>query len=666
MSAEKRPLTAQDLYKLQLVGDPQLSPDGKHIIFTVKRVAAETEKKHTDLWLANTETGALQQFSYGDTSDTHPRWSPDGSQIAFLSNRKDEKQAQLYVLPFHGGEARPMTDLKGAFAGFAWSPDGRQFVTQFRKKDEAAIEREEDPKKKELGVVSRHITSLRYKYDGAGYLPGEKFHIWVIDAFSGAGTQLTEGEFDETDPQWTPDGKHILFISNRHPQWELHPFEDELYLIPAAGGEMKKVDAHYGRKHSPSFSPDGQFVAYLGEPAGDWYRNTRLYVVPTTGGDARELTGQHDVTLSSETLTDTGSDTPQSRPTWSNDGRSITIQTSQNGCEQLRAFSVEDGSFEMVIDEPGVVLSFSLSADQRKIAYLWGSMEMTGQLHLLDVSTGEIKALTDFNRALFDEVAWGDIEEVWFTGKDGNDLQGWILKPPGFDPSQTYPSILEIHGGPMAQYGRQFMHEFHFLAAHGYVVYFSNPRGGQGYGEDHLRAIMNQWGTVDYDDVMAWADYIEQQPYIDRRRMGVTGGSYGGYMTSLIIGKTNRFKAAVAQRVVSNLISFYGSSDMNWSTEGLIGDETQPWHNLEGYWKQSPIATIGNATTPTLVIHSEKDYRCAQEQGEQVFVALKRMGIDTELVLFPEEPHGLSRNGRTDRRVQRLTHILRWFEKYLK
>ncbi|MCA9925879.1 MAG: S9 family peptidase, partial [Anaerolineales bacterium] len=457
MLDEKRPLTAADLYQLQLVGDPQMSPDGRHIIFAVNRVDAKTEKKHSDLWLVQSETGALQQFTYGDTSDTQPRWSPDGSRIAFLSNRHDEKQAQLYILPFHGGEARPVTDMRGTFAGFEWSPDGKQLVTQFRQKDVEAIEREEDPQKKELGVVSRHITSLRYKFDGAGYLPAEKFHIWTINADSGTGTQLTDGAFAETDPQWSPDGKQILFLSNRHPQWELNPYEEELHLVSAVGGEIKKVAAHYGRKHAPSFSPDGQFIAYLGAPAGDWYRNSRLYVVPAAGGEARELTGHHDITLSSETLTDTAGSTTPTRPIWSNDGRFIYAQTSQNGCEQLRAFSVDDGSFEMVIDEPGVVLSFSFSANQSKIAYLWGSMEMTGQIHLLDMPSGEIKALTDFNRALFDAVAWGTIEEVWFTGKDGNDLQGWVLQPPGFDPGQTYPSILEIHGGPMAQYGRYFM-----------------------------------------------------------------------------------------------------------------------------------------------------------------------------------------------------------------
>jgi dipeptidyl aminopeptidase/acylaminoacyl peptidase len=210
------------------------------------------------------------------------------------------------------------------------------------------------------------------------------------------------------------------------------------------------------------------------------------------------------------------------------------------------------------------------------------------------------------------------------------------------------------------------MHEFYLLVAQGYVVYWCNPRGSQGYGEDFAAAIYNQWGTVDYEDIMAWADYMQQQPYIDPARMGVSGGSYGGYMTTLIIGRTHRFKAAVAQRLVSNFISFYGSSDMNWLTEALLGAEAPPWSDLQNYWQQSPISGIGQAATPMLIIHSESDYRCDREQGEQVFVALKRLGVDTEMILFPGESHGLSRNGRTDRRVQRLKHILRWFEKYLK
>ena len=221
------------------------------------------------------------------------------------------------------------------------------------------------------------------------------------------------------------------------------------------------------------------------------------------------------------------------------------------------------------------------------------------------------------------------------------------------------------NGGPLTQYGNCFMHEFYYLAAQGYVVYFSNPRGGQGYGEAHAKAIWNNWGTADYEDVMALVDFVQQKPYIDKNRMGVTGGSYGGYMTNWIIGHTDRFKAAVTQRCVSNLISLYGSSDFNWLISQMIADEP-PWQNLEHYWGQSPMKYIGDVKTPTLVIHSEDDLRCAIEQGEQVFVALKRLGVDTEMVRFPDEPHGLSRGGRTDRRIERLNQILRWFDRYLK
>jgi len=254
---------------------------------------------------------------------------------------------------------------------------------------------------------------------------------------------------------------------------------------------------------------------------------------------------------------------------------------------------------------------------------------------------------------------------VWFKGDAGNDLQGWIMRPPSYEEGMQYPAILEIHGGPRAQYGDIFMHEFHYLAAQGYVVFFANPRGGQGYGEDHSKAIWNNWGTVDYDDIMTWIEFVSQQPYVDSERLGITGGSYGGYMTNWIIGQTNRFQAAVTQRSVSNLISMYGSSDFNWAFQFEFGNQP-PWENMENYWRQSPMKHIGNAQTPTLVIHSENDLRVAIEQGEQVFVALKKLGVDTEMIRYPDEPHGLSRAGRTDRRIDRLNHILRWFDKYLK
>ena len=320
----------------------------------------------------------------------------------------------------------------------------------------------------------------------------------------------------------------------------------------------------------------------------------------------------------------------------------------------------------MVIDEPGVLSSFSFDDAGERLAYGWTTLDDPGQVMVRELGDpGSARLISNLNIELLAELETGQLEEVWFEAADGYKLHGWILKPPGFDPDKQYPSILQIHGGPQMQYGYLYSHEFAYLAAHGYVVYWSNPRGGQGYGQEHAKAIYGQWGSVDYDDVMAWADYMAAQPYIDTERMGVTGGSYGGYMTTLIIGRTNRFKAAVAQRVVSNFTSFYGSSDLSWGLENLAGTPA-PWDDIDHAWSQSPIAYIGNATTPTLVIHSEMDQRCDQEQGEQVFVALRRRGIDTELLLLPGESHGLSRGGRTDRRIARLEHMVGWFERYLK
>ena len=668
MSKHKRPLTAADLYKLKTVFDPQISPDGQLVIFCVRCVDAKTEKKFTNLWLVPTDASAApRQFTVGDHNDSQPRWSPDGSQIAFLSNRADEKQAQLYLIAVDGGEARPLTALEGSFAQFAWSPDGTQIVAQFRKKDAAVIEREKDEQKKKLGIVVRHITHLEYKENGVGYAPQEQWHIWTIDLQSGTAAQLTDGRYAETEPRWTPDGKHILCVSNRSVDPALHPDGTELYLLPAAGGDLRQIVTRNGRKWLPTISPDGQWVSFMGrEQFGKPYQNSSLYIAPINGGAVRNLTNAFDLHMSLVTITDSGSGSPQTPPVWSNDGRFLFCQTTTHGDQPLLTLTTADQpTIERLTTEPGISGGFGLDSAQTKVVYVWGTLWSSGQVWLKDLVTGSTRALTNFDADLFEEIEWGTIEEVAFKGPDDNDLSGWILKPPAFDPGQHYPSILEIHGGPMTQYGRGFMHEFHYFAANGYVVYWTNPRGGQGFGEAFSAAINNQWGTVDYADLMAWTDILQQQPYIDPERMAVTGGSYGGYMTLTIIGHTTRFKTAVAQRVVSNFISFYGSSDMNWLTENLLGSETTPWQDFDNYWQQSPISRIGSVTTPTLLIHSEQDMRCAQEQAEQVFVALQKRGIDAELVLFPDEEHGLSRSGRTDLRVARLEHMLRWFDTYL-
>ncbi len=666
-SHNRRKITAEDLYRFNTIAEVRISPDGENVVYTVQRVDKKSEKKYTNLWVATVAEGEGRQFTTGNQHDGSGRWSPDGRQIAFLSDRGDkEKPSQIYLIPFTGGEARCLTQIEGEIGDMSWSPDGRQILCTVRKKDTEAVEREQDEHKKKLGIVSRHYERLFYKLDGYGYLPHERTHLWKVDTRTGKGRQLTEHAiYDERHPAWSADGKWIVFVSNRSENPDSTPDRTDLYVMTATGGEFRKVNTPTGDKYLPSFSPDGKWIAYVGqEGEGVSYRNYGLWVVAADGSKkSRNLTEKFDLNVDASTINDIGS--PEMMPpTWSKDGKSIFFQTEYHGCTQLKKISAKGDELKDVAGEGGVVGSYSFDRDQKRLAYFFGRIDDPVQVFVREMSSGRDQQLTRLNRAFLDRIDLGRLEEVWFKGPDNNDLQGWILKPPDFDPGRKYPSIMEIHGGPQTQYGNYFMHEFYYLAAHGYVVYFSNPRGGRGYGEENTKAIFGNWGGPDYADLMAWADYMEKQPYIDPHRMGVTGGSYGGYMTVWIIGHTPRFKAAVTQRCVSNFVSMWGSSDFNWTFQMELGNKT-PFEDLQTYWKHSPIAYIGNARTPTLVIHNEGDLRCPIEQSEQVFVALKKLGVDSEMVRFPDEFHGLSRTGRTDRRIARLNHILRWFDKYL-
>ncbi len=667
MTKQKR-ITAEDLYRLELVSDLQISPNGKSIIYAQQRIDKKSEKKFSNLWIVSTENGKPVQFTFGDQVDRSPRWSPDGSQIAFLSNRKDEKQFQIYLIPAQGGEARPLTAVQGEFGSFTWAPNGKQFVSQFRKRDPEAIEREKDERKKKLGIVERRIDRVFYKLDGYGFLPKERWHIWTFNVKTGRGKQLTDGNLhDEVHPCFSSDGKQIVYLSNTSPNPDFELDTVDLYVIPVSGGNPRKISTTLGRKFFPAVSPDNRWIAYFGkEGKGDWWKNVNLWIVPLDGSlPARNITNKFDFHVGQETINDVniGGGALVSLA-WAKSSDRVFFQVSQHGNTSLKSIDINGKELQDEVAGEGVVGVYSFDRNQNTLAYFWGTMTDPGQICVKDQETGNIHQCTALNKRLFQNLDLGTIEEVWFKGPDDNDLQGWIIKPPDFKPQKKYPSILEIHGGPLAQYGNYFMHEFFYLAAQGYVVYFCNPRGGRGYGEKHAKAIWGGWGIKDYADLSVWTDLIASKSYIDPQRMGVTGGSYGGYMTLWIIGHTQRFNAAVAQRVVSNLVSMWGSSDMNWVFQQVINNQP-PWEDLDTIWNHSPMKYIGNAKTPTMLIHSEQDHRCPIEQGEQAFVALKYLGVDAEMIRFPGEPHGLSRNGRTDRRISRLNHILRWFRKYI-
>ena len=669
---KKRCLEAEDLYRLKLVTGCEISPDGSHVVYCVHQVNRKTEKKSSNLWIVPTQGGRARQYTFGEHTDIQPRWSPDGGWIAFISNRENEKRHQIYVIPFEGGgEARPISAFDGHVGGFSWSPEGDRLICSYRKASDEAAEQARDKRRNPQGIVSRRVTRMFFKADGGGFIPRERWHLWTVDARTGRTVQLTSGDLhDELDPCWSPDGRSIAFCSSSSADPDLDPDNIDLYVAPAAGGRSRKIEASFGPKEKPQFSPDGKWIAYLGQDGEmRFWKQTHLWVVSTNGkGEARNLTKAFDVDVSPWTYSDMGVDhLPMAPPVWSKSGHAIYVQVSRYGNTGLKSVAIDGKarSLDAVVDDAGAVGLFGFDREQTKLAYFRIQSDHPGEVYVRDMTSGRSRQLTYTNARILNSIDLGEAEETWLENSDGTRVQGWILKPPGFDPSRKYPSILCIHGGPQVQHGNVFMFEFHYWAARGYVVHYCNPRGSQGYGEAHTKAVWDNWGTVDYDDLMAWTDILSRKRYIDGKRMGVTGCSYGGFMTNWIIGHTSRFGAAVSQGSVSNLVSLYGSSDINWLFEREFGDKT-PWGDIDHYWRMSPLKYAADFRTPTLIIHPEQDLRCPVEQAEQLFVALKRLGVESEMILVPDESHALLRTGRTDRRVERLRSICEWFDRQLK
>ncbi len=663
---ERRTIQPEDLLQFKVILDHDISPDGQAIVYALQEVNPETLQAFVNLWTVKINSNSPEPLTHGPHMDSHPRWSPDGKTIAFLSNQgKSKGPQQLYVLNILEGEPRPLENIRGKVIHFEWSPDGdRLLLSLFLPEQKLPHTDHERP----FTPISdaREIDRLFYRRDGIGYLPQGGIYLYVYHIAEEKLQKISHQQaYDELMPTWSPDALMIAYLSNRHDDPDKHPGCFDLF-VTNLDGEERKLSTPYGRKANPSFSPDGKWIAYYGsEGRGNFYKNQSLWVVQVDGSaPTKNISTEHDLHIGVSTITDMGGSTIE-KPCWSPDSQKIFFQHDWHGSTHLSSLTRNGKELESIITGEVTVAGFSMDASQNHLVYLSADMANPGDIFLWERGERAKKRLTRVNEKFLSEITLAHSEMVWYSTSEAGEMQGWILHPPNFDPETVYPAVLMIHGGPYLQYGFRFMHVFQVLAAQGFIVFFTNPRGSRGYGEAFTEAIFGKWGKSNFSDLMAWTDNVVQKPYISKGYLGISGGSHGGYMTIWTIGHTHRFKAAVAERLASNLIDMWGSGGMNWAVQLELNDKP-PYEDFDTYWEHSPINHIGKAQTPTLVIHGEADFACPVSQSELVFTALKYQGVETKMIRFPGAPHRFTRTGRPDQRIDRLQYLVNWFNKHLK
>ena len=673
-----RAITIEDLYQMQFLSRPRIAPDGQRVAFVTTTIDASKHEYRSSIWVAPVNGGEAQRFTSGTANASSPEWSPDGRWLAFVSERESEatgkdakKQGkdkpQVWVLPVTGGEARQLTFMEHGASSPVWSPDSKRllFSAQVGPADEETEEGKPLPK-------VRVINQLWYKLDGVGFIYERRSHLFLTSVNGGTPQQLTDGDWDDGDAAWSPDGTQVVFASNHaEDRWRI--LGADLYTLQIrdnAAGELRCLTDSTLSCGSPSWSPDGKTIAFLASAKVHSGGHTYLYSIASDADKQapQNLSKDFDGTCMDWTNSDIGDEHLMPSPAWSADGASLYVLASLHGASRLFTLSAHGAVAQPPTLTPGDVhvRDFSIDTAKKQIALLIGDATRPQEIYTLNVvqQAGEMQRVTHFNDALFDDLTVVAPEYIQYKGADDWSMDGWILKPHDFEPSKKYPLIVEIHGGPNTQYGYGFFHEMQMLVAQGYVVLYTNPRGSCGYGFDFSFAVNGQWGEKDSIDIMNGVKAVVQRGYIDEQRLGVTGGSYGGFMTNWLVSHYDDFKVGVTDRCVSNLASMFGSSDVGWDL-GYDNLDTTPWENLDKYMHMSPMKYVQNIKVPLLIIHSEQDLRCPIEQAEQLFAALKWMGREVQLVRFEGQSHGLSRGGHPKLRLERLRHIKGWFEKYL-
>jgi dipeptidyl aminopeptidase/acylaminoacyl peptidase len=687
---QKRNITEKDLFNFVWIGDPQLSPDGARVVFVRVTVNDKKDGYNTAIWTVATATGETRQLTNGPR-DTTPRWSPDGKYLVFV--RAPEKDgptepAQLFMLAMAGGEPFQFTTLARGAAGPQWSPDGKYIAfynsATAEELAKAAARNTPSPstsqptpsptpaeRESDVRVINRAV----YRANGAGYIDFKHpQHIWIVNAPKTGDErvtpkQLTNGRFDEGGAFWAKDSSRLYFDTDISEEPYYESPRTDLFSVSVNGGESVKFTSFAMGAFGFTLSPNGKQVAFIAatsQPVRS-YSQPDLWVMDmTANARPRNLTTNFDFDIGGGLTGDNvapraGGSNP---PVWSADGKDINVLYVKEGKANVGAFDVSNSKLSDVTTGNQAVVNFRTVPDASKFLLLISTPTRIGDLYWLDKANGQPRQLTHINDELFSKLNLTEPEEIWHTSFDGKKIQAWVQKPPDFDPNKKYPLVLNIHGGPHAAYGFVFNHEFQWMAAKGYVVLYPNPRGSTSYGQEFGNIIQHNYPGDDYKDLMAGVDELIKRGYIDEKKMGVTGGSGGGLLTNWTIGQTTRFAAAVSQRDIADWADWWYTADFTLFQPSWF--KAPPFEDPEDYRRRSPITYVNKITTPLMLILGEADYRTPTGSGgEAMFRALKYRKIPTVMVRFPNESHELSRSGQPWHRVERLEHIVGWFDKWL-
>jgi len=643
----KGKLTLDLLLDWESVAAPQISPDGSQIVYTRRWTDKVNDKFESDVWIMNSD-GSKNRFLVKGSS---PEWSPDGKRIAYMAAGQPSGN-QIWVKWMDTAEETQLTRLERGASNLAWSPDGKRiaFTMNVPSKPAFTVRLPARPAGAKWIDPPRVIDRLDYRADGQGYRADGFTHIFVIPDTGGTPRQLTEGDYNHGAPEWTPDSQTIIFSGMRKPDAEYQRGDSEIYSLSVRDGSVKALTDRKGPDQSPVVSPDGRLIAYTGhDMSDDTYTVSKLCLMNIDGSNKKTLTG--------------GFDRSPARPMWAADGSGVYFTTEDKGSDNLYFESINGGAPRQVT-QGNQQLQVSSMARNGVCAAVLTSPHEPGDVVVFNLKQPSPRKLTAVNDDLLEGRSLGAVEEIWYDSVGSKKIQGWIVKPPDFDPSKKYPLILYIHGGPHGMYGVGFNFEFQNHAAEGYVVLYTNPRGSTGYGQEFGNAINNDYPGKDYDDLMNGVDAVIKKGYIDDRNLFVCGGSGGGVLTAWIVGHTNRFAAAVSMKPVINWYSFVGTTD---GSSWYYNFKKLPWEDPSEHLRRSPITYVGNVTTPTMLIEGELDLRTPIEETEQFYRALKLRKIDTLMVRLPDEYHGFNAAPRhPSNRLQQILFLRGWFEKYKK